>query len=295
MRVETSAADLKTLVARIEDGKDSDRVALIAQFLEIDRSEGGSYEIVKTCLKLVQEKKLGPEDLAPHLPLILEFWNLAFAEVPQLQQSGPDVDWMYDDAYRWPRSYAGVLLDLLGYLPKVTAVPHLRTTLSLSDPWLKMWAVTSLLRHSEPVQPDHIEQIASSNEARIILWQNLRKLGLTRLMPPNWAATEALAASALTVWAAHPSELGTPPEQIELMDVFPVEVEGDMLAVYLFRFREYPKPWVPGEGWKAGIAGPFRDGQELMSPWSSFETWDSMSPQDHFEKLYRRPGACRLS
>ena len=50
MRVETSATDLKTIVARIEDRKDPDRSMAIARFFETDRSEGGSYEVVKTCL-----------------------------------------------------------------------------------------------------------------------------------------------------------------------------------------------------------------------------------------------------
>ncbi len=229
-------------MARIKDKKNPDRAASIARLFETDRSEGGSYEVVKTCLNLVQENKLSPADLAPHLPLIVEFWNLASAEVAQLQQSGPDVDWMYDDEYRWPRSYGGVCLDLLGYLPKVTAVPHLRAALSLCDPLLKMWAVTSLLRHREPVPPEDVQQVASSNATRITLWENLRELGRTSLMPSDWATPEALAASALTAWAAHPSELGTPPEQIGLMDSFPVEVEGATLDVYLFRFREYPNP-----------------------------------------------------
>jgi hypothetical protein len=76
------------------------------------------------------------------------------------------------------------------------------------------------------------------------------------------------------------------------MDAVPIESEdGEEDFVYLFRFREYPKPWEPGEGWMAGIAGPIRDGESQGSPWSSFKRWDSMSPGDHFQKLYR-PSAC---
>ena len=35
----------------------------------------------------------------------------------------------------------------------------------------------------------------------------------------------------------------------------------------------------------AGIAGPIRNSESQDSSWSSFEKWDSMSPEEHFDKL----------
>jgi hypothetical protein len=40
-------------------------------------------------------------------------------------------------------------------------------------------------------------------------------------------------------------------------------------------------------GWLAGIAGPIRDGESIGSAWSSFKRWESMPPEEHFDKLYR--------
>jgi hypothetical protein len=110
-------------------------------------------------------------------------------------------------------------------------------------------------------------------------------------MPARWAAPEKLAESALSRWLSRPTELGTFPENIELVERFPVEDDtGKSDDAYLFRFREFPKPWEPGEGWMAGIAGPYRDGVALGSPWSSFRAWNSMSPSEHFDLLYYRGG-----
>ena len=53
-------------------------------------------------------------------------------------------------------------------------------------------------------------------------------------------------------------------------------------TVYLFRFREFAKPWEAGDGWVAGIAGPIRDGESQESPWSPFDEWDSMTPRPKF-------------
>src|SRR2546421_12646154 len=105
---------------------------------------------------------------------------------------------------------------------------------------------------------------------RMIFCGQLHKLGMQSLMPERWVQPEELAASDLTEWASHPNELGVVPEQIELMLKCLVKSDDDDPhpdEVYLFRFREYPKPWEPGEGWFAGIAGPIRDGVSLCSPW----------------------------
>ena len=109
------------------------------------------------------------------------------------------------------------------------------------------------------------------------------------MMPKCWAETEQLAVSAFVCWVGHPCELGHPPEDIEIKGRFVVEIGRQDASAYLLRFREYPKPWLPSEGWAAGIAGPFANGEELRSPWSCFDPWDSMSGEEHFHKLFNPP------
>ena len=141
------------------------------------------------------------------------------------------------------------------------------------------------------VDARQVEQVAASLEMRETFWRILRKMGKQSLMPERWARPELLAASSLCRWAAHPNELAVPPDEVELTMKFLIEPEegGTPYEVYLFRFRAYPKPWEPGEGWMAGIAGP------NDSPWSSFKKWDSLTPDEHFEKLYYRGSACSMA
>jgi len=73
-----------------------------------------------------------------------------------------------------------------------------------------------------------------------------------------------------------------------------VEMEGRPEDVYLFRFREYPKHWEAGEGWTAGIAGPYRDGQAIGTCWSALESWDSKSHIEHVAKSYASVNSCGL-
>ncbi len=293
MRFERHAEELRELVAKIQESKDRDRAIAIARLFQSEGFERPQLaESALVWLRLLQEQTLTGSDVEPYVPAILEIWEATSAEAIHLE---PTDDWMRDDDYLKVRSFAAVLLDLLGYLPGDTALPHLRSAFSRRDAWIRMWALISLLRHGEQVEPADIEQVAKNNDARIVLWEHLRQFGMESQMPERWAQPEELAASALARWAAHPLELGAPPEEVQLMSRFPVEFDGAMLDVYLFRFREYPKPWIPGEGWMAAIAGPFRDGEQLISCWSSFDRWDLMSPEEHFEKLYRRPRACPVS
>jgi hypothetical protein len=193
-----------------------------------------------------------------------------------------------DDEYAPLSSEAEYFLGLMGYLQGDEVGRNLRgAVLELTDPSLKMVAIVSLLRRLDEVSPSEIESVAASHLVRIYLWEHLCELGMESLMPEQWATPEALAASELARWLSHPNELGAIPEEIEPMKAFPVDVEeGGREYVCLFRFREFPKPWEPGEGWMAGIAGPYRNGECLGSPWSRLTRWDSMSPEEHFNELY---------
>jgi hypothetical protein len=118
---------------------------------------------------------------------------------------------------------------------------------------------------------------------------------MTWIMPERWSTPEQLAASDLVQWAAHPMEMGTPPEEIEHMATYLINFEGEEVAVFLFRFREFPKPWAPSEGWMAGIAGPYTDGERVGNPWSAFAPWDSKSPEEHFKKLIASVSWCDIT
>ncbi len=277
---------LPEMVQDVRERRGAERRLALAKLIELARDESPRTGVLAACVDLCSEAVIGLADLEPHVSTLLDLWKRVFAQGKPLQKSASQIEWMIDDQYSRIRCDAEWLLDLMGYLPGAEVDIGLRDALAPADPRLKLFAAVSLLRRLEPVDPLELEKIAASNEVRIILWERLQKLNMDSLMPPRWSSPELLAASELSRWVGHPLELGVPPEEVELMGTFQVEIEGRSEDVYLFRFREYPKPWEAGEGWTAGIAGPYWDGQMIGSCWSAFESWDSESPAEHFAKLY---------
>jgi len=269
-----------------------DRESAIAAFAGLHEGDRGQqYKTAHKSLNLLQSGALTAEDVAPHRAAVLALWNAIHAELKPRQKETGSAEWLIAEDYRQARALGEVVLDLMGYVPGEDVAHALREAVLLVDRRLKCFAILSLLSRGETVDPDQIEQVAASLEMRMIFCGQLHKLEMKWLMPEQWAQPEELAASDLAQWAAHPNELGVAPEEVELMTKFMVKSDEDDLhpeEVYLFRFREYPKPWEPGGGWMAGIAGPIRDGVSMGSPWSSFKPWDTMSEQEHFETLFNR-------
>jgi hypothetical protein len=263
-----------------------DRASELTKLLDLASSDELRHEALVACLNLCNEGVLRKQHIEAHAPTILEYWRDVFKRADPMQGPADKLEWKIDGDYSEVRLAAGLLLDLMGYLPIQQVESALREGLSLTDQRLKMFAALSLLRQLQVVEPEELEKIAASHEVRILLWEQLRLQNMESLMPEAWSSPEMLAASVLSRWVAHPMELGTPPEEIELMGTFPAMTDTGVADIYLFRFREYPQPWEPGQGWKAGIAGPMSNGEAIGSSWSRFENWDSRTPEEHFAKLY---------
>jgi hypothetical protein len=205
------------------------------------------------------------------------------------------IELLQDPEYQDISIEAEWFLDLLAYVPGSDVTSCLRDALSLSDPYLNLYTVLSLARRSDPISSDEIERVAANYLVRDTLLSELRKIGKESLVPAHWKTSALLAESALAIWLARPTELNAPPEEIELMQEFPIQFdEAGVVNAFLFRYREYPMPWEPGEGWMAGVAGPFWNGEALSSPWSAMKSWDSMTPEEHFRSLYYRGGVCQI-
>jgi hypothetical protein len=273
------------IAERIRTCAPAERPAAVAALFALSDSAA----LLDACLTLLQKGVLSSQEASPHAPVLLAIWKSAHETLKPLQQQTASNEWLLDEDYVPARGIGEVVLDILGYLPGEDVGDALHQGLRLSDPRLKTFAIVSLLRRGQTVDPDQIEQAAASLEMRMIFYRQLRALECEWLMPEQWSQPWMLAASDLCNWAAHPNELGAPPEQVEPMATFALEPSTE---VYLFRFREFPKPWEPGEGWMAGIAGPIVGGTSQESPWSSFTRWDSLTPQQHFRKLYYRESDC---
>lgn len=241
--------------------------------------------VISECLAFCQDGVLKPADLAPHTSTFLDLWNHLYEKAFPLQGDPTRMEWRVEPAYRELREKAEWLLDLLHYFPGNEISTALRTCESLTDPVLKLWSTCSLLRRNEPLNPQEIESIAADHETRISLWTSLKKAGLGHLMPPRWETSILLATSDMVRWLRFPTELGVPPIEIECVRTFSMEINGVVLEAFLFRFRQSPKPWEPGEGWMACVAGPIGDVHSLSSPASHFDRWDIYTPEEHIRRL----------
>ncbi len=284
-RIEQIAGILET----IRNGASQERAAgLVSLFAFAQTDPGALIDVLLGCLNLLRGGEITPADVNPYIPSITATWDRSVSDIQAFERQG-DSEGRDADEYQKLSFLARIALDLLVYAADDDdARPVLRQALALSDPHVKMAAVMWLLRRGDSVDPADIESVASNPQVRATFWGELKKLQLTDVMPARWKAPAELAASDLTRWIAHPSEMGAPPSEIELMQTFPVETDEGEAEVYLFRFREFPKPWAPGEGWMAGIASRYLDGDRYESAWSSFDRWDAMSPEKHFEKLFYR-------
>jgi hypothetical protein len=287
----TSSNALNDAVRQLEAGVAPRDVAL-SNLLEICQSQEKQYnfeaDIVFAVLDLLEKQKLTVEELNPINDVLLDRAREAIAAAAEMQKTEGGPEWLWDSDYSLLRAYADIYLALLGYLRKSAAVPKLRSALTLRDPWLKAESIVSLLRHHEAVDDDEIENAAANHEGRLPLWRGLRNLKLESLMPARWAKPEELAASALAEWCRNPREHSAAPEEIELMSTFPKDFNGVKLDVYLFRYRLYPKPWEEDGGWIAAIGGPIHNGEEVGRPWSSWQSWNAMSPREHFQMMFNR-------
>jgi hypothetical protein len=207
--------------------------------------------------------------------------------VPAQQAEG--VAWRWDLDYHRRRWQAGVLLDLLGFVPEPEALETLREALAVyTDPRLRLYAVLSLLRHNEEVDPALVAEIAGCPESRKWLFDGLQKLERFHLYPTALRTQAALAESDLVNWLLHPRELGRAPDEIELMQVvtFNSETDAGWLDYYLFRFKVGGEHWAARLGWLAGVSGPFvrKDAptiQSLGDTHSAYRPWDDKSQDDH--------------
>jgi hypothetical protein len=286
----TSSNALNDAIRQLEAGVEPRDIALSRLFV-VCHSEDKQYnfaDIGYAVLNLLENDKLSPAELGPINDVLLDRARTAIAAATEMQQTEGGPEWLWDDDYSLIRGHASLYLDLLRYLRRETAAAELQAALKLPDPWLKASTVVSLLWHHEAVDENQIETVAANQEARINLWRGLRLLKLESLMPPRWAKPEELAASALAEWCRNPREHSAAPEEIELMGTFPEDFNGVKLDVYLFRYRLYPKPWEEDGGWIAAIGGPIHNGEEVGRPWSNWQSWNAMSPKEHFEMMFNR-------
>ena len=213
-------------------------------------------------------------DLAPYALPFASFWRDVDEQLRPFQKDSGH-SWRWVDDYQDPRNEAGLLLDILGYVPGKVVSVELRRALTLSDCRLVMFAALSLLRQGHVLSPDAIERIAACDETRIPFKQLLAGMDLSFLFPPAYDDPESIARSALVVWLTHPNEWECAPDEIELIGT----VEDD---VFVYQFRTHEGHWSSRVGLTVGISG--------RHTFSDFRAADSAPVEEHASRMLRTAG-----
>lgn len=205
-------------------------------------------------------------------------------------QNEEGISWMWEDNYIDKRFLLGLLLDILGYVDTLEAKHILNEYLNVYDPRLKMFALLGLIKYGEIPKESYIIDVVKSSECRYWFFSNLLELDKEYLIPKEYYTQEKIAESNMVNWLTYPTELGQPPDEIELMKTVSVNDSGEIYDYYLYRFKTNKPHWAAEDGWMAGISGGFPRSQSPTissngSTFSNFTKWDERTPQEHIEDI----------
>jgi hypothetical protein len=194
--------------------------------------------------------------------------------------------WWRRPGYQNTRFSATNLLRGLGYLRRSEATVEQRKWSEIDDPLVQCELLAARLRRGEEVAPEELDMVAGDFEARPVLYERLSELGRTTLFPAQWATQDAFAEADMVRWLSFATELGEPPDRIELMERLEATSNDERAVFFVFRFAAKDGDWL------AGVSGPFRVNDEpsfksLGYTFSAFEPYESRTPREHVTHVIR--------
>ncbi len=152
----------------------------------------------------------------------------------------------------------------------------------------KLIPIVSALENGQEPNSELVRSLAADPETRNRLFDCLAAFDRLEAIPPEYRTQLAIAESDMVYWLCHPNELRQPPDEIEMMETVEIDLgaEAGRKRFYVFRYRTHPPHWAAGDGWMAGISGPYPlDESEIVtmpgSTFSDFEPFDARTPEEH--------------
>lgn len=158
----------------------------------------------------------------------------------------------------------------------------------------------SLGSGGEP-EPAELERLAKNPLTRSTLFDLLLTQGRLDLFPSQFRTQVALAEGDLCDWLSHPNELGTAPDEIELVESLELPgADGIPRKWLVFQFRVHPPHWAAKDGWTAGVVGPLAVTDREPFPgaqvvFSTFAPIGSRTPAEHVQAVRSLAAAKGLS
>jgi hypothetical protein len=149
--------------------------------------------------------------------------------------------------------------------------------------------VASAITAGREPPPEDVVKYARDRNTRQVLHDLLSQANKLQLFPREFLTWEAMAEANLVGWLNHPNELGSPPDDIELMTS--VEAPSGGGRYFVFRYKVNDPHWAAKDGWMAGVAGPYELSGEPRpygrGTFSRFEAYDSRTPEEHVAVTHR--------
>lgn len=149
----------------------------------------------------------------------------------------------------------------------------------------RLQPIIDKLQANQQIALEEVEDIAKSPEMRIDLYQLLRYHDRSDLFPHKYINKKSMGEAALAYWLLHPNELGKVPKNIEFVTSVEQKVNDKSLEYFVYKFIDDND-----KQWKVGVAGPFYEQQGdyggYPGTFSSFEAFDSQSPEDHVKWVH---------
>lgn len=256
----------------------------LLRFLDTPRFVG---DICQLCLAYCEERMVDTTVLIPFADTLVIAYKTIHQELQETRVRYP-TSWLREQDYVEIRWKIGMVLDVMAYFTTSDVAVLLRRALDDPDDQLKFFAVSSLLRRGETVEQTYLVQIAENAEVRNLLYRRLDSLGLLHFYPEYLRTQAAFAESDMVHWLTYPTGLGCIPDEIELMKVVEIDTEttDEILEYYVFRYRMNAPDHFAGQGWLAGVSGPFlRSESPSATPpgntFSEFRPYDAHTPEEH--------------
>lgn len=153
----------------------------------------------------------------------------------------------------------------------------------------KTASVISAIDTNLPIDMDNLRLLAADPLTRAHLLSELIERKQEDMFPEDYRSLEMIAESDLVRWLFHGNELGSVPDEIEL--VFDQSVtEGDRTGrCFLFRYRVTEPHWAASNDWMCGVAGPFWDDEPQacmgQATFSELQPYNSRTNEEHLAYL----------
>ena len=117
---------------------------------------------------------------------------------------------------------------------------------------------------------------------RFAVYRILQEYKRNDLFPLEYFTRIKGAEGFLVNWLEFPTELGSPPEEIEFLTLVTIQ-ENEPLDYYVFRYMAKKQP--PGQSdWMLGVTGPYRNDSHPydvpLRVFSRFNTEDKVTPEE---------------